>query len=232
MGGINHQPCNRPGTAYLRFSVLMSRALSNARASIDKANVNLEDVLLREMGHEFGTGTLADVAACLGESDRYLHHMKLAVGLLRKNMKENDFVDLHKLLGLDPEKVATDFTESSIINYGAETLRAVAVVLKVDGFYEMLDVFESRADHLRGQTAKLVDGFKKLQPSEAKGEVTQVLEGNLPGNIRAEFARLYSDWNKFHQIFLASSVLSTEIWYRWIKAGSLITGPQTQAAVA
>jgi hypothetical protein len=39
-------------------------------------------------------------------------------------------------------------------------------------------------------------------------------------------------WNQFQDLFLASSMISTELWYRFSNVGSLLSGPKPQSAVA
>jgi hypothetical protein len=60
-----------------------------------------------------------------------------------------------------------------------------------------------------------------LEGIARKGEVTRTLEENRPGNIKEAFANLYCAWAKFNQDFLASSLLSTELWYAFNGYGSL-----------
>lgn len=227
MGGINHQPCNRPKTAYLRFSTLMSRALSNARAEFEKGNVCLEDVLLRETTHRFGTGTLADAIRSLNNSRRFLHDVQLAAHLLRKNMQENKFEDLHKQLGIDLSGITAELREAGIAS--GPKLDSVATVLSSGGFYAVLDVFVEFTKELRADIDALAKGLTLLTGAESSGTVTDILEGNLPGNIRVEFARTYSRFNRFQEFFLASSAISTDVWYRWINAGTLAGGPVPRA---
>ena len=64
------------------------------------------------------------------------------------------------------------------------------------------------------------------------GKLNELLETNRPGNIKVEFARLYAAWGKFQQVFLASAMCSTELWYRYTGAGSLLDEKIGQAKAA
>jgi len=63
------------------------------------------------------------------------------------------------------------------------------------------------------------------------GKLNLVLEENRSGNFKQEFARLYCAWAKFQQLFLASSMLSTDLWYRNCGVSSLLS-PQVRESAA
>lgn len=54
------------------------------------------------------------------------------------------------------------------------------------------------------------------------GDLNLVLEQNQALNFRREFVVLYSAWASFEQAFLISSLISTEVWYRFNRFGSLV----------
>lgn len=230
MGGINHQPCNRPKTQYLRFSTLMSRALSNARAQLELSNVRLEDILLREMGYPQGDGTVNSVLVGLNESCDSIRVLITEISNLRGNMKQNDYEDLHLVLGIKVADVVDGLAGRNLAT--PESLNSVAETMDAGGFYQMLDRLNTGAESLLELTAALVAKFDGLSSKEPDYRITAVLERNLSGNIKVEFANLYSAWNSFQELFLASSMVSTEIWYRYSQVGSLLVSPRAERALA
>jgi len=52
--------------------------------------------------------------------------------------------------------------------------------------------------------------------------LTDILEKNQPGNIKLLFETLYISWMNFNHLFVASSLLSTALWYQANNCSSLI----------
>jgi len=226
MGGINHQPCNKKAPAnYLFFSTQMSRAMSIARSQFELANVNLEDVLLFEMGKR-PPAHLEGSKAFLDASVTALRDMQTALGGLRANMKEVGYVDLPSLRYLPLEDRGSEFTSLGIVD--KTQWNAVVATMKDGSFYAVLDVFEKYIKSIRRQTEAL--GVAMVALSARQGDVTDVLERNLDGNIKVPFAQLYREWCEFQVYFLSSSMLSTELWYAQNQHGSLSQSHKTAVA--
>ncbi len=83
-------------------------------------------------------------------------------------------------------------------------------------------LFDHSVWTLEVNTQSLITKISALNDAAQKGEVNLVLEENRPGNIKESFACLYTAWAKFQQDFLASSLLSTELWYAFNGYGSLV----------
>lgn len=219
MGGQNHQPCNRPQTNYLRFSTKMSRDLSMARTHMETANVHLEDVLLGELGYG-GGGSLSEVLEHLAKSGMSLAVMQDTIRLLRKDMAENAFDDLPTLYSANLEGIGIEFSSAGLVE--DEAWNSVVDIMREHGFYGMLDFFEQEASSLQLKTVELNSAIRSANFAARAGQLNLVLEQNQPANFKVQFAQLYSAWHRFQQIFLASSMLSTELWYRYCDAGSLL----------
>lgn len=222
MGGINHQPCGKPDTQYLYFAIQMSRALSKARVSFEQANIELEDILLKEMQRESHTGSIAGMYIRLEESIACLRSLINHISGLRADMRMHGYEDLSNTLAVNAHEVANDLKPFGLAS--DEALSNVGHVMSNGNFYAILDMFDIRVAHLVQDTILLKDGVISLRTHEAKNTVTEVLERNLDGNIKIAFAKLYNNWNTFHELFLASSMLSTELWYRFMCVGSLVNG--------
>lgn len=222
MGGINHQPCGE----YLVKSTELSRALSLANARLNLGNVALEDLLLVEL--KGSPGTIDEIIVNLDGSLQALASAQQAVTGLRQQMDEIGYIDLPPLTTLDWEMIG-----ESMIRQGQSDHQAWNVALKTirtGGFYRMVDLFEARISQLISETSILRDQIKALETVARDGKVNLVLEENRNGNIRPQFACLYTSWTSFSQVFLASSLISTEIWYAFNRNGSLVAGAQMRAA--
>lgn len=210
MGGKNHQPCR----SYLVNSTKLSRHLSLARAELEQGNVALEDVLLCELEGETGDADAATrhlrlLLDALEESTKTLND-------LRKQMLASRYEELPPLRTLDLASVGDALASMGLVSTPSWD-RIVAIRLR-DGFYGVLDHFEGLLQGIKEMTTTLDQQFST---ASERGNLTCVLEENLPGNFKAAFARLYTAYLDFESDFLASSVLSTEIWYSFTGRGSL-----------
>lgn len=228
MGGQNHQPCNRSQTSYLRFSTKMSLDLSVARAYLEQANIVLEDVLLQEL-EEGGGRSLKDVVEKLSASDTALTEMTRTISLLRSDMSSHAFEDLPTLQSVDLDTLGEELASTGLVQINAWA--TVSDTMHRHGFYGMLDFFEQEINHLQLKTKELVSAVCAAELSARAGELNLVLEQNQRTNFKVQFATLYSAWHQFQQVFLASSMLSTDLWYRYCGVGSLLEqGHNAQAA--
>ncbi len=228
MGGINHQPCNRPGPAYLTHSVAMSRYLSLAHSRLEAANVHLEDILLAEMGGH--SGTTNHMITALDESISGLQRLRDQVKKLVEAMRGSNYVDLPTKHSFDLEKLGETLVQEGIVDKSAWEF--VADLVGRGSFYDVFAYFDAEAKRLVALTEALRAGVTGLEQEVGRGEITLVLERNESGNIKVAFAQLYTAWNEFHRRFLASSMLSTELWYSFNRTGSLIAGVGVNAKAA
>lgn len=213
MGGKNHQPCS----GYLGNSTRLSRHFSLALANLEMANVDLEDVILVELGGE--TGSLEPMMTKLDHSLVELDNMADAARSLRTQMDAEGFQDLPSLCTVDIDAVGVSLARDKRVDL--EQWSTVCDIMRHRGFYGMIDVFDERIAELKALCQCLLDQVKVLAPAAKSGDIARVLEENRVGNIRPAFAAVYSAWTDFHALFLASSLVSTELWYAWNGRGSL-----------
>lgn len=211
MGGINHQPCNQ----YLRWSTKLSRAISLARAELDLANVALEDVIVAEL--EDRRESRDDLMEHLKSSLASLRGAGQMINDLRREMKENGYKDLPTLRTLDLSEVGEQLVQNGLVERPAWD--EMAETMKTGTFFANLDLFEAKVEDLYRKTTNLVMSFGRTQ----NRSLSEVAEENQSSNFKIAFARLYTDWSKFHARFLASSLLSTEVWYAYMGYGSLVS---------
>ena len=213
MGGKNHQPCR----IYLVESTKLSRFLSLAYAELELGNVALEDLILAELDGQFGS--IVPMYEHLNSSAQALRKAHEMVAILREKMFDNEFADLPSLRKLNLWQVGAALMDKSMVEY--DSWKTVTRVMKKGGFYEVLLHLERSIETLSEKTSSLITSVRGLQEVTEKGEANLVLEENRPGNIKEAFAALYTAWTKFNQDFLASSLLSTELWYAFNGYGSL-----------
>lgn len=207
MGGKNHQPC-RP---HLLHSTKMSRSMSRAFIALEQANVSLEDVIIGELEEMSGRGTINPVTHSLEWSIEYLEQMEENIAMLRKSMDKIRFSDLPSLRTMDLGQRGHEFVREGIVQ--EQSWITIVHIMRADGFYGVLEFFELHIQELKKYTRILLAEVRELHDAAAKKEVNLILEFNKPGNIKVAFFRLYTRWTQFQMDFLASSVLSTELWY-------------------
>lgn len=220
MGGQNHQPCS----SYLGSSTKLSRSLSLAYAHLELGNVALEDVLLAEFANE--RSPIQAILDQLELSDDALVASLSNCKELRDLMDALSYQDLPALRELDLVSLGEQLSSMGMLQQKSWT--RICQIMAEGGFYKVLDYFEERIAGLRAKSATLVQQIQLLEEPAELGEVNLVLEENRRGNIRPAFGELYTFWGSFHQDFLASSLLSTELWYTHDSRQSLVASVAVQ----
>lgn len=219
MGGKNHQPCNRPSAGYLIESTKLSKALSSALARLELANVDLEDVLLGELIDK-KPHTLGHMIANLEISAFDLREALKNLDALERKMHEFDFQDLPTLKTVDLDMVGKSLSQRRVVDKAA--WEVVKTTMEQGGFRNMLKYFRHGVYRILSQTIELRSAMIALEPIAQGTGLADVLEKNQPGNIKLIFGALYTSWCSFNQVFLASSLLSTELWYQATDCPSMV----------
>lgn len=230
MGGKNHQPCNKPppsegggkpkpGKNYLYHSTKLSRALSQSLALLELANVSLEDVLLWEMEGE-DSSSLDLMQEYLTLSIRALEDAEASLSELANLMRERNFKDLPTLHTLDLSSLGVRLSKKAVID--SKSWNEVQTLMERKGFWGMVGYCRTRIQYLHRLTLQLLAAIEELKEAAQFTSVISILEENQPGNIKLEFGRLYTAWHHFNLRFVASSLLSTELWYQHQGFGSLL----------
>ncbi len=214
MGGKNHQPCRQ----YLVISTEMSRALSLAHISLESANVALEDLLLTELNG--GKGVTDLIIGNLLSSKKFLGDFGGYIAALIVKMNEENYADLPPLHKLDISTLGIELSRAGLVQ--AAAWAKVSGIMKAGTFYAVLSTFEVDRVSLISATDDLIKKVEFLAEHAKNGTVNSVLEENFEGNIKVEFAVLYQRWNTFQNEFLASAMLSTQLWYAHTGAGWLV----------
>ncbi len=224
MGAKNHQPCNQ----FIRNSTQLSRYVSIAYAELEYANVCLEDLILTELdGH---TTTVKKINHHLSASSGALERAVDSSMLLRKQMHTEGFIDLPTLRKINLESIGVALWEKGVVN--RDSWNRLSTMVLRGGFYTVLDYFDFQLKKLIHETKQLIEKFSLLEKPAQEGELHLVLEENRAGNIKVAFATLYTSWSEFHRDFLASSIISTEVWYAFRRYGSLCCSAAAQIRAA
>lgn len=154
---------------------------------------------------------------------------RLFVDELVTKMDDNNFIDLPTLRTIDITSIGMNFVARGMVDRDAWS--TVSTVIQDGGFYSMIPHFRSAINDLKRLTQQLRQEALQLCSAVQAGQMNCVLEENRAGNIKTTFAMLYSGWNRFNALFLASSLLSTEVWYAFRKHG-MLADPAVQIRVA
>lgn len=218
MGGKNHQPCH----SYLLNSTKLSRHLSLAYAHLELSNASLEDIIINELTseHTFQGGDHYPVLIHeLDVSTRELQNAQEALLRLRTQMQTDGFIDLPSLGRLDLNSIGAHLVHQGAVAYDAWT--QAKIIMGKGGFFEMTNYFETSLIELIDLSQDLHTKFQELKQNICQGTLSTVIEENQAGNFKIEFAALYTKWSQFNGLFLASSLISTELWYAFTGKGSL-----------
>ena len=219
MGAKNHQPCNR----YLVNSTKLSRSVSLAYVFLEQANIALEDLLLAELMSHSNNGSFSEIIRGLKNSSHSLNNALVNCKELRRQMDENRYSDLDALATINAtinlEAVGKFFYSKGIVRL--EDWSKISELMLTEGFYSVLDYFEKTISEIFAKTIEVSRFVANLDSIAKTAQVNLVLEENTDANIKVEFFQLYTLWCKFNSEFVASSVLSTELWYLDNGYGSL-----------
>lgn len=214
MGGKNHQPCS----GYLPISTKMSRYASLAFANLEMANVALEDLLLTEM--DGGIGSINGIKYQLEKSQENIFQLIGIAQELGAETERRGYQDLLTIRSVNLDAIGTALIGDNMVD--STSWNEVVKNARLGGFRANLMMIHERSLFLAEHTHKLIDQVADLHAHAEKGNVTLILEKNLNGNLKPEFAKLYHAWTRFQEFFIASSLLSTEVYYAFNGYGSLV----------
>lgn len=214
MGGMNHQPCRE----YLAYSTQVSRCLSLGHAHVNLANVAFEDVLLTEL--EGSHGSAEDIVSYLVSAALFTSQAATAIKTLQEAMTEKGYEDLPPLRTLNLSSLGDSFLQEKMLEKHA--WKTIQALTEKGGFWSVSMHFQRTVVELEVLTERLASEFLLLSDVVKRGCLNDVLEENQPGNVKKTFAQLFSNWNILLAEFLASSMLSTHVWYLWTGRQTLV----------
>lgn len=213
VGGQNHQPCG----SYLLESTHLSRSLSLSRSELELANVSLEDALLLEIEHQKpGSLLLANMIEHLTQGKCHLADTLNWTRNLKAKMERLSYQDLPEINTIDLETIGKQLVHHQAVD--GQAWDEMAQMMRDGSFYANVAYFESEITQLQTLTVQLLDAVSSLSGCTS---VRDQVEENGSNNIKLQFARLYHSWHAFQARFLASSLISTSIWYAHIEAGNI-----------
>ncbi|MHB8660568.1 MAG: hypothetical protein ACYC75_01315 [Minisyncoccota bacterium] len=229
MGGINHQPC-RNSPAYLIHSTRMSRFFSRARSFFEQANEALEDVLLSEIEGVNPPGTIRKTLLFLDSCKEELLNMRISIADLVAEMRRAGYTDLPTFRTTDLVALGHVFSQVGIV--AQADWDSIVEQMREGSFYQVLEGYGASVSELIDQSEQLATEIGALEDAAKARRLSLVLENNEDGNIKATFAQIYHSWNDLTGKFLASSMLTTELWYRHNRTGSILEHCQSDVAAA
>lgn len=220
MGGVNHQPCNK----YLRNSTKVSLFLTLAQAEFQLANVAFEKALLLDLDGK--RSSPKKILHKLEQSKNALISFGQALLRLKNQMDGNHFKDLPTLRTINLTQRGKKMSESGIVNISSWI--KIQKLMENQGFYGVLASFTLRVREIIEMTNKLQEEFVEASWAFERSQLNQLLEQNMEGNVKATFAKLFREWSDFLNDFLASSMISTELWYAHSGYGSIMDTSDTK----
>jgi len=199
---------------------MLSRALSSAFVQMELANVSLEDLIISEITNTPTSKSTRLIVERLSESLHEIRNAQRSVVALGQSMTEKSFTDLPTLASVDLPEIGRRLTLEGMVS--AEAWAEVSSIMRTVGFRGMLVQFGDMIAQIHAQTTDLITCIEAVENHAREGTMTLVLEENKVGNFKVEFAQLYHSWTRLQQLFLASSMRSTELWYRFNRFGSLV----------
>ncbi|OGI21519.1 MAG: hypothetical protein A2808_00580 [Candidatus Moranbacteria bacterium RIFCSPHIGHO2_01_FULL_55_24] len=225
MGGVNHQPCNK----YLPDSTRLSRALSLARISLESANVVIEDVLLNEL-EQSGQGNPQEIIYHLDHCERHLDEMNDHLRSISDRYATERGWEPPSVNQINWGSVGYSLTRSQAVN--PAKWDQMTKLRLTGSFRDVLRHYFEQVECLKEYSSGARASIQSLSRTIESGSFNRAVEENQAGSFKIDFARLYHGFAEFQEEFLASALLSTESWYQWIKAGSLVDEPTSAAQVA
>ncbi|ESX62656.1 hypothetical protein X760_05905 [Mesorhizobium sp. LSHC422A00] len=168
--------------------------------------------------------------AALAQSEAHILNAIERCNLLKVQMDDEGYVDLPPYRSMDMLGLGRAMARQRMVQEDA--WMDVLEWRRHDGFYGVLKNIRGALVDLAARTRQLHAGMIKLAAMNPLGKIEETLENNREGNIKREFAELYSTWNWFCARFSASSLLSTEVWYAFNNNGSLLNDPAALAKIA
>lgn len=223
MGGVNHQPCNR----FLGRSTQMSLALSLSGISLEQANVHLEHILLKELDSK--KANVGDFLSGIGAFKERLVDLKTAIASLRQQMKDENYTDLPTIQSPELEENGKRMSHKGMVSWAA--FEDVLAVYRHGSFYSVLECFDEHVDEIDRHAETLQTKAESCAGACDRGQMQNELEENGNGNLRPEFAKLYTSWSVFARFFLASSLVSTEAYYMANGYGTLVPASETSGVL-
>ena len=218
MGGCNHQPCSK----IAENSTRLSRHVSSATANIQLANVRLEDMLLVELDLELtDLGSITVMLSFLNSAKADFIKAQASATQMLGTLRSSNFIDCKDEKELD--MIIESLCIKSMLNpYYAKMVKKDRCV---GGFLTCLEKIHRQIKETGRLVSKLIFVFERLQKAlqSSDEKVFSHLEFNSPLNIKPAFAQLYAMLGDLNGYFLASAIISTELFYEVAGLGALGT---------
>lgn len=244
MGGQNHQPTNKKGTA---SSAWLSKKIGEAVIALQSANNHLEDAIIiglrpHDPAQIHERITAVSSAASLRLSRQSLMEMKGHLAHIDEGFDQ--LLNVCAQIGYTGNPLAPDiedfdlrtvFKRHDVLPHvNAEAWEDVATRIRDTNIIATLRWEQGEFRKLATPTNHLITITQQCtEIAERDGDeaLADALEDNgIP--YRHHYARVFARWNYLQAMFLYSALMMTELYYRKNGFGSLTTTDITDYAVA
>lgn len=189
---------------YISLASNMRRHFTLMESYFGFAQVAFEDVL-------YGRATPHSVEHHLRNSRaNALQVITIADSLESKMRKSND---LFVLSTIDLDALGQIFISNSVVN--ARAWKQATTNARLGGFHKNLSLIRSTTVLVIDRIGNLSKRMNRLRENKEELLNEQLCETNLPGSLGVSFAQLKTLLSGFQSTFIASLILSTEIYHHF-----------------
>ncbi|MBU1754843.1 hypothetical protein KKH81_00985 [Patescibacteria group bacterium] len=239
MGGQNHQPTS--SVTLIAPSAWLSQKIGDGFSEVLQANSQLENAIIVGVNHLH----VEDLASLEDSSESYLSN---AIALVRRSLETEASIQTgfeNLLAAADKENYRGNPLASRVRDFDLREQfngRLVLPSANQNAWEAIVDRVEStnilatlrweasEFEKLREPTVELVQVLEacleRLRSDGPRGFVEAIECNDIP--LRQSYARVFSLWNYLHAMFLYSTLVMTELFYRTNSFGSLLTDSDGQ----
>lgn len=225
MGGQNHQPTDPNAAA---ISALVSQRVGRGFECVLRANSCLENAIIVGMNKlyvedmakdvlEDGAEHLREAIASLNDAKEELFGIDAGFNRMFEALKAEGYKGNPLISKLVDFELGSQFSELLVKPTVNETIwKNLEVKISTDYIVETLkweqSEFRRCLKPLDDLILLLEAGLEIVDTNGARAFVDTVEHNELP--LRQYYARVFSFWNYLHNMFLYSSLIMTELFYR------------------
>ena len=242
MGGQNHQPTN---TGITPASAWLSQKVGDGFAFVLEANGHLENAIMIGMNKLHIHDLIPDLD---GTPSEHVHKAIECLKLSQERLSEiqigfNRLIEIAKVVGYKGNPLASKVKsfglkeqfEGLLIRPVINTMIWEDLEMRIQDL-NILKTLEWEAEQflsLEEPTSRLIEVLQQcleLSEKQSGRDMADAIENNeLP--LRQFYAQVFSTWNSLHAMFLYSSLIMTELFYKINAYPSLVEFDPDQGGV-
>lgn len=182
--------------------------MSLTSMALESFNVKLEDMILVNLVNESVSPRILSIE--VRHVMDSVVRAEQSIDMLLMQMDELYYVDLPATDDFQLDEFGDKVIPRLMV--GTEAYKEIATHYKAGGFRSALNHLRVKHSQFGFAVADMATKVQELADTDVD-DIAVEFESNDTGNIRPQFAVMYTTWSQFHQMFLASSLISTEIFY-------------------